>query len=461
MDIGRDFPHVTQIYPFKDNPTVGVSVLFFPVPMTTDFVPYEHPFVLRNWDRLEEEDVPDFGTKYDAKTYYYGPLPINLPGNVCGTAAQWMGEIDYTTWLAGGYSCTCPAPIMPTFVSTVRCDDGSLVVSPHNGDVEVHLNVGHQNDWTANQIFQGEVVVQSNLFEVANVIPAPVHNLTTVSLVGVDDGSGFLDVNVVAVGGTQQYDGYLAIRPNQSGGVTTFELSSSGAAFQDTALVLFDSTNTPQTGQTGTPGPGHQVYGGVVVNLGYNATAPTVYDQFHDANGTNLPSHAIAPTNTPATAWTVTTGTLHIDTNRLHAVTTAVSLATCDPGLTDVNCSITFTFAGTGVSADVVFRGDLSSNYLSAQMSGTALNLVQYTSGTASILIGTAFRFGTTTGTVILRVRAKGNALTATLETQDGVVLCAAYFETSVYGGNTRCGVRCNNPVTDLVSFYGFRVLPS
>jgi hypothetical protein len=92
---------------------VPVQVLFYPVPRGTQPVPYENPFCLRNWDQLEQLDTPTLGTKYDAKIPYYGPLPNIPPGTPCGTAEQWSGQIDYATYLAGGYSCDCPFFTLP------------------------------------------------------------------------------------------------------------------------------------------------------------------------------------------------------------------------------------------------------------------------------------------------------------------------------------------------------------
>jgi hypothetical protein len=105
---------VTTVYPFKDRPDQGIQVLFYPVPPDTPYVPFAHPFVLRNWDRLEELPIPILGTRYDAKKYYFGQLPINLPGPICGAEVDWQNGLLYSTYIADGYACACPAMIFPS-----------------------------------------------------------------------------------------------------------------------------------------------------------------------------------------------------------------------------------------------------------------------------------------------------------------------------------------------------------
>lgn len=153
VDVGRDRPHYGLLYPFAARPDVSVRVLWFPVPLDAVNVIPPTPFVLRNWDRLDKLPQTKPGSDQDFVEYYNGPLPLNFPGTPCGSPLQWEGQIDYDVWVEGGYSCNCPAMLLPKFVSSVRCDDGSLDVSPAFGDVEVHINVGHENTWVALQTF--------------------------------------------------------------------------------------------------------------------------------------------------------------------------------------------------------------------------------------------------------------------------------------------------------------------
>jgi hypothetical protein len=129
-------------------------VLWFPLSLDVPNVPYPNPFVLRNWDRLEQEPQTELGTDQFYREAYTGPIPINLPGTVCGTPDQWANGLLYSEWLAGKYACDCPEMIFMSTVASVRNDDGSLTVAPNTGLVEVHVNTSHRNDWLTEQTFK-------------------------------------------------------------------------------------------------------------------------------------------------------------------------------------------------------------------------------------------------------------------------------------------------------------------
>lgn len=112
MDIGRDYAHVGQIFPFKDRPDVGVKVLFYPVPLSGDAVPYPNPFVLRNWDIRENLPQTPLGTDQNFKILFFGKKPVGPPGAVCGNGDLWTNGVSYADWQAGRYGmgcdpCTC------------------------------------------------------------------------------------------------------------------------------------------------------------------------------------------------------------------------------------------------------------------------------------------------------------------------------------------------------------------
>jgi hypothetical protein len=151
VDFGRDYQFVGQLFPFRDRPDIGIEVLFFPVPLSTPPVPFPNPFVLRNYDVRERLDQTPLGTDQSLKTVYTGPTPVIpvTPGKFCGTADMWENGLVYEDWLAGRYpACNCTeCPL--TLVNSVRNDDGTLIVNPHVGNVEVHVNQGATFDWTA------------------------------------------------------------------------------------------------------------------------------------------------------------------------------------------------------------------------------------------------------------------------------------------------------------------------
>lgn len=159
IDFGREYQHIGRIFPFKDRPDIGIRVLWFPVPLDSPYVPFPNPFVLRTWDKLESLPQTPLGTDQEYREPYSGPLPTNSPGRVCGSADQWLNGLSYETYIRGGYACGCPEPIFMSVVNSVDCPDGSLVVSPHVGDVLVSIDSAHQNDWLTRQTFKSSNVV--------------------------------------------------------------------------------------------------------------------------------------------------------------------------------------------------------------------------------------------------------------------------------------------------------------
>ena len=64
-----------------------------------------------------------------------------------------------------------------------------------------------------------------------------------------------------------------------------------------------------------------------------------VDDICHDANGTALDAHSIAPVNLPPTSWTVLSGTLEIQSNVVDVTATGYNDAVVDPGFADCEIS--------------------------------------------------------------------------------------------------------------------------
>lgn len=151
-----------------------MEVFFYPVPTSTPAMPFGHPFVLRNWDRLEQLDPPVLGTRYAQKIKRTDLHPIHVVTEICGTLDQWQNGISWEIWQAGGYSCDC-FPLLfgppPVAVNRVYNLDGSLYALPETGDVEVHLIVSHPNAWTALQQFLQSSPAAAAIRVVANAAP--------------------------------------------------------------------------------------------------------------------------------------------------------------------------------------------------------------------------------------------------------------------------------------------------
>lgn len=158
MDASRSYAHYDWIFPFHDAPETGVRVLWYPVPAGTPGLPHAHIFPLRDFDRLNRDPEPELGTRYTVPEYYTGPLPLPHLGEPCGTPEQWIQGLSYADYLAGAYSCDCPEGPMPSYVSSLVCDDGSIDVSAPTGDVVIHLNPETANHWSITQYFRGASV---------------------------------------------------------------------------------------------------------------------------------------------------------------------------------------------------------------------------------------------------------------------------------------------------------------
>ena len=85
-----------------------------------------------------------------------------------------------------------------------------------------------------------------------------------------------------------------------------------------------------------------------------------IHDEFTGADGTALTSHAIAPTNTPATSWTAVSGTWQIQSNTAQLVSTdpnATKSATVDAGVADAVVSVDMTIPAAGsFAAGIIAR---------------------------------------------------------------------------------------------------------
>jgi hypothetical protein len=244
-------------------------VLWFRVPVTTPAIVYPTPFCLRNWDRIEQLTPVRPGSAQYERELFFGPTPINPPGTPCGTAAQWMGQIDYDTWIAGGYSCNCPGNIMAAFVMDIYSPLNTLTISPHNGHVLADINLANPNIWTAQQTFGNGLVSTNSAFQVTNRAALNLDlliNQTTGATPIVDwqYHLNFQDpfTGILWVGAME-----LAIDTATPIMQLTLGCTAAGAN-KDVEIVLYDATGTQRVGASGTIGVGATVYGGIVVGLG-------------------------------------------------------------------------------------------------------------------------------------------------------------------------------------------------
>lgn len=234
MDIGRDYAHVTKIYPFRDAPDQGVDVLFWPLPIDSDHVPYDNPFVLRSWDRLEQEAPPILGTRYDKKVYYTGPLPDVQPGTPTGTADEWRNGLLYSKYVAGEYSTNCLEWVMPNYVVDVYSPDGTLTVSPHDGHVLADINLGNSNTWTATQQFLANVTIDVSALA----------NYLGFTIVG-NLGAGAANIFEVWSNGFTRISNQLSIGASHTATANRLEIA---IATGQTGIKIRPTSGSPTTG---------------------------------------------------------------------------------------------------------------------------------------------------------------------------------------------------------------------
>lgn len=431
MCLGAGVPFYTNLYPFKNDPDVPVRVLFFPVPKGTPAIGFSTPFILRDWDHRDQLEEPSLGIKYDDKVYYKGPLPTNLPGEPCGTAAQWEGDIDLATYLAGGYSCDCPVPIMPTTVISVRNLDGSLFATPTTGDVIVSLNTGHTNAWTAEQYFDAFVYVQNGQFEVNNSQEPPVTNLTSCDIFANDDGTVDFWVQAQPIAAGNAALAVLTLRPDPSGKPARFEFTGNAAGQADVELDLTDAAGGVHQGQTGQLLTGATCYGGIVDFLGTGKQAPVIYDSFTDAASPPLAEHVISPINVPGAAWAVPTGVLVIQGGVVIGAV-GVNNAVLQTGLADLEIEAGFLLEHPESGFRVLFRYVDPQNYWLAQAGGNEVLLGFYQAGVLTTVTTAQYSCAVQTGLVLL-ARLEGETITVTLESANQVALQTLFAASTTF----------------------------
>ena len=160
-----------------------------------------------------------------------------------------------------------------------------------------------------------------------------------------------------------------------------------------------------------------------------------VNDAFTDTNGVALSAHTIAPTNKPATAWTIASGTWTIQGNQASNTGGNPAKVTLDGNKANGTVSVNIILAG-GDFAGIMFRGTDAVNYYSATINAS--------DGKLSLYDGSPLG-----GTLIQQAAAGVSAgptylMTVTMSGNDFSVLCNG---TTVSGNNatrntaTICGL--------------------
>jgi hypothetical protein len=150
-----------------------------------------------------------------------------------------------------------------------------------------------------------------------------------------------------------------------------------------------------------------------------NSTQQTlIVDNFVGTNGTALPSHAIAPTNTPGTSWTAQNGSYTIQSNKSSTTGTPTgpgAVATCDCGQATCTVSATVNLASATGNAGVLARYAAGAFYM-AQYSGSSnsFDIFEYNGSSFVSRATTAASIDSNNHAVVFS--AAGSTLSATLD---------------------------------------------
>ncbi|MGB8648864.1 MAG: hypothetical protein WCF84_26745 [Anaerolineae bacterium] len=162
-----------------------------------------------------------------------------------------------------------------------------------------------------------------------------------------------------------------------------------------------------------------------------------ILDQCTDTDGTPIASHAIGPTNVPATSWQSLTGTgVTIQSNKASTSGGVAELHVCDPGKADIDYSTDWT--ASGGQSGVALRCTDASNYWRVWRGIGATNInLDEVNATVVTNRGTAAASGNGT----IRVVASG----ATITVYWNGTSMFSYTSATFNQGATKAGLRNNN----------------
>ena len=167
------------------------------------------------------------------------------------------------------------------------------------------------------------------------------------------------------------------------------------------------------------------------------AAGPLILDQFTDTNGTSLSAHTIAPTNTPATAWTIRQGTFTIQSNRAQASTGFSDFVTLQAGIADGTFSVivipTADSLTNGVDQGIILRQTDTSNYVEVVIQGNSFRAFEVSGGftlkdseAVAITAGVSYT---------IEVIVSGSSYTATLNGGSALSFTSTKNQTTVRHG--------------------------
>lgn len=163
---------------------------------------------------------------------------------------------------------------------------------------------------------------------------------------------------------------------------------------------------------------------------------PTTYlqDAFTGTNGTALGSHSM---NT-GSGWTVHSGTMQIQSNKLNVSGSGFNLATADAGQANASGSVKYTASviGSGLTGTLVGRQSDSNNYIAIGVNLTGLDLYTIAGGSYTSRASTGFTVSEGS-TYTIALTCNGTSISSTVDGGN-----ALNYTTDFNQSATRWGVR-------------------
>lgn len=185
---------------------------------------------------------------------------------------------------------------------------------------------------------------------------------------------------------------------------------------------------------------------------GVRVTGPNVLieDSFADVNGTLLPAHVIAPTNTPGTVWTLGLGVVSnhtIISNRATRTAAGALANKLDCGIADYTAVMDFFSGDAGVGGNLIAircrEQDNTHRWsIIASRSPAFLSILESNGG--NITRASAVIPWTASTNYKLRVILSGNSIYGAWEDATGTILATAIYISALFNTETRLGFLTN-----------------
>ena len=191
-----------------------------------------------------------------------------------------------------------------------------------------------------------------------------------------------LRVSWNAVGGATSYNLYRGTTPGGEALLTTGVTSPT-----DDATVVADTMYYYTVTAVGPGGESAQ-------SAEVSGKTAGILDNFTGTNGTSLAAHTIAPNNGPGTAWTILSGALEIQSNRVSQTFNGFNKASVDFGVADCTLKVIINDTGAGQNSygGLMARASDANNFWAFVLaSTTTLSIIEVVAGSYTVRANGSF----------------------------------------------------------------------